>query len=325
MRQGVNVLTDAYGTSPTKRIRRTGAEMDSLLAAVTNIISAEEDAITIRHLFYRLVGERHIEKTEATYKSLCGHLSKWRRSGEVPWDSFADNTRWHIGHETFSGLDDALKNTVQCYRRDLWARQSAHVEIWGEKDAISSILSSEACDWGVKVFTCRGFASLSALYSAANTFKRAVQNGKKVFIYYFGDHDPSGLAIDRAAVDSFRDDFHVDVTRPTNRPQERRPEGVFTRAGTSAVQDGMVNFDIRVLALVSHHVKNMVAVGLVRNHALGVSEPERYVTGATLGASITPAVPENVPIAAHKVSLACGKRDPRQGMAPSSFPVLVKP
>ena len=87
----------------------------------------------------------------------------------------------------------------------------------------------------------------------------------------------------------------------------------------------MVNFDIRVLALVSHHVKNMVAVGLVRNHALGVSEPERYVTGATLGASITPAVPENVPIAAHKVSLACGKRDPRQGMAPSSFPVLVKP
>ncbi|NBV25485.1 MAG: hypothetical protein EB141_17675 [Verrucomicrobia bacterium] len=266
MRQGVNVLTDAYGTSPTKRIRRTGAEMDSLLAAVTNIISAEEDAITIRHLFYRLVGERHIEKTEATYKSLCGHLSKWRRSGEVPWDSFADNTRWHIGHETFSGLDDALKNTVQCYRRDLWARQSAHVEIWGEKDAISSILSSEACDWGVKVFTCRGFASLSALYSAANTFKRAVQNGKKVFIYYFGDHDPSGLAIDRAAVDSFRDDFHVDVelTRAAVTPEQiqqhklptRPVKASDTRAG--GWQGGCVEVDTMRPAVLREIVKDCI-------------------------------------------------------------------
>jgi len=205
--------------------------MDSLLAAIVAIIMGEDEQITIRHLFYRLVGERQIEKTEAAYKSLCGHLSKWRRSGEVAWDSFADNTRWHMGRATFNGLNDTLTNTVKCYRRDLWAMQDAYVEIWGEKDAISGILYSEADTFGVKVFTCRGFASLSALYSAANTFKQAVANGKQVFIYYFGDHDPSGLAIDRAAVDSFRDDFGVEVnlTRAAVTPEQIEQHNLPTR------------------------------------------------------------------------------------------------
>jgi hypothetical protein len=205
--------------------------MDSLLAAIVGIISGEDEQITIRHLFYRLVGLKQIEKTEAAYKSLCGHLSKWRRSGSVAWDAFADNTRWHLGTETFNGLNDALANTVRCYRRDLWAKQSAHVEIWGEKDAISGILYREADTFGVKVFTCRGFASLSALYSAANTFKQAVANGKEVFIYYFGDHDPSGLAIDRAAVESFRDDFSVEVklTRAAITPQQIKKHRLPTR------------------------------------------------------------------------------------------------
>jgi hypothetical protein len=185
--------------------------MDSFLEAINEIVNGEQDEITIRHLFYRLVGLGQIEKTEAAYKSLCQHLSKWRRSGDVAWDSFADNTRWHLGTDTFNGLDEALANTVKCYRRNLWAQQSAYVEIWGEKDAISGILSREADPFGVRVFTCRGFASLTSLYSAAQTFKEQVERGKKIFIYYFGDHDPSGLDIDRAAAESFRDDFGVEV------------------------------------------------------------------------------------------------------------------
>jgi len=220
-----------YGTSLAKRFRRSKAQINSMLDAIHGILDGEQEQITIRHLFYRLVGLKQIEKTEAAYHSLCGHLSKWRRSGDVGWDAFADNTRWHMGQDTFDGLDDALANTVKCYRRNLWTKQSAHVEIWGEKDAISGILFSEADTFGVKVFTCRGFASLSALYSAANTFKQAVAKGKKVFIYYFGDHDPSGLAIDRAAVDSFRDDFGVEVklTRACITPAQIKKHKLPTR------------------------------------------------------------------------------------------------
>jgi hypothetical protein len=205
--------------------------MEHFLEAITDILNGEQEPITIRHLFYRLVGLGVIEKTELAYVSLCGHLSKWRRSGEIPWDAFVDSTRWHLGDDTFNGLNDALTNTFETYRRNLWAEQSAFVEIWGEKDAISGVLFREANTFGVKVFTCRGFASLSSLYSAANTFKQAVGNGKRVYIYYFGDHDPSGLAIDRAAVASFRDDFGVEVqfARAAVTPEQIRQYKLPTR------------------------------------------------------------------------------------------------
>jgi hypothetical protein len=71
-----------------------------------------------------------IEKTESAYKSLCAHLSKWRRSGDVAWDVFADNTRWHLGTQTFNGMKEALANTALCYRRKAgdykWMLQSAN-------------------------------------------------------------------------------------------------------------------------------------------------------------------------------------------------------
>jgi hypothetical protein len=247
--------------------------MDSLLDAITGIINGEEEQITIRHLFYRLVGLKQIEKTEAAYKSLCGHLSKWRRSGKVAWDSFADNTRWHMGRATFSGLNDALTNTVQCYRRDLWAMQDAYVEIWGEKDAISGILYREADTFGVKVFTCRGFASLSALYSAANTFKQAVANGKEVFIYYFGDHDPSGLAIDRAAVESFRNDFGVEVklTRAAITPEQIEQHRLPTRpvktsdARAGGWQGGCVEVDTMPPAVLKALVRDCITKHIDRH------------------------------------------------------------
>ena len=202
-----------YRTSPVKhrKPRRTGAEMAIMLDAIVAILKAETDQITIRHLFYRLTGQHIIPKTEPAYKGLCSHLSKWRRSGEVEWSAFADNTRWHIKQHTYSGVDDALRNTVQNYRRDLWDTQPYYIETWVEKDAMASIVSGTANQWGVPVFVCRGFASLSSLYSAAATFRTATEAGKKVIIYHLGDHDPSGVAAGESILKAFRDDFHVDL------------------------------------------------------------------------------------------------------------------
>ncbi|MGD0746060.1 MAG: hypothetical protein ABSA45_12980 [Verrucomicrobiota bacterium] len=285
-----------YGTSPIKRVRRSKAQITSLLEAIHGILNGEQEQITIRHLFYRLVGLKKIEKTEGAYGSLCGHLAKWRRSGAVAWDAFADNTRWHMGTDTFNGLNDALANTVKCYRRNLWAEQSAHVEIWGEKDAISGILYGEADTFGVKVFTCRGFASLSALYSAANTFKQAVANGKKVFIYYFGDHDPSGLAIDRAAVDSFRDDFGVEVnlTRACITPSQilihRLPTRPVKKSDTRAGgwQGGCVEIDTMPPAVLKKLVRNCITKHIEPHQweQIQIAEKEERETLRQLAASI---------------------------------------
>lgn len=200
-----------YGTSPIKRTRRTQDQMQSVLASIQTILAGEEDQITVRHLFYRLVGLNVIPKTEQAYKLLCGHLAKWRRSEKIAWNAFADNTRWHIRHETFDGVEEALRNTAETYRRNLWSTQPFFVEVWVEKDAIASIVASKANSFGVPVFVARGFASLSSLYNAANTFRSAVEAGKKVVIYHLGDYDPSGLAAGESMLRAFRDDFGVEV------------------------------------------------------------------------------------------------------------------
>ncbi|PYJ78631.1 MAG: hypothetical protein DME22_26700 [Verrucomicrobia bacterium] len=158
--------------------------MSELLAAIQGILRGEDGQITIRHLFYRLVGQRLIEKIEKAYKSLCAHLSRWRRLEEIAWSAFADNTRWHIRQPTFEGVEDALKNTVENYRRNLWATQPFYIEVWVEKDAIAGIVAGTANSWGVPVFVCRGFASLSSLYGAANTFKRALRDDFKVDVQF---------------------------------------------------------------------------------------------------------------------------------------------
>jgi hypothetical protein len=185
--------------------------MQEMLSAIRGIL-VKSGQITIRHLFYRLSSGLHIiEKTELAYKGLCGHLSKWRRSGDVAWSAFADNTRWHIRRPTFDSVPDALKNTAENYRRNLWDTQPYYVEVWVEKDSIASLVAETANSFGVPVFVCRGFASLSSLYSAAETFRAATEAGKSAIIYHLGDYDPSGIAAGESVIKAFRDDFGVNL------------------------------------------------------------------------------------------------------------------
>ncbi|MDB6023106.1 MAG: hypothetical protein JWQ04_2963, partial [Pedosphaera sp.] len=121
------------------------------------------------------------------------------------------STRWHIKDETFDSIDQALANTVENYRRNLWATQEHYIEVWVEKDAIASIIASEANKFGVPVFVARGFASLSSLYGAAETFKKRIRAGKVAKIYHFGDYDPSGVAAGESIVSAFENDFKVFV------------------------------------------------------------------------------------------------------------------
>lgn len=200
-----------YETSPVKRIRRTNAELDTILQASQQIIAEENGQVTIRHLFYRLVGEGLIKKTEKEYKNLCIQLMNWRRSRDISWGVFADNTRWRYGSRGNSSMETALRNAVENYRKNLWLEQPIFIEIWCEKDAIASILLDEAQQYGIQVFPLRGFVSATALYSVAENFKYQMEAGKDVYVYYFGDHDPSGTEIDKSAVRNLKNDHNVEV------------------------------------------------------------------------------------------------------------------
>lgn len=206
---GVSV-SEVYRSRPIKA-RRTKDQLKEILQASREIIAEESCEITIRHLFYRLVSQKLLAKDEKEYKKLGTYLMKWRRSGELPWSAFADNTRWYYGNVGYSGIEAALINTRDTYRRNLWATQDAFVEIWCEKDAIASILLDEAISFGVQVFPLRGFTSGSALHNAADSFKTQINAGKTIYVYYFGDYDPSGIEIDKSAVRNLHEDHGVEV------------------------------------------------------------------------------------------------------------------
>ena len=194
-------------TIPDKRVRRTKEEINALLEASLNIINGEKNRISMRHLYYRLVGTGIIQKTDQECANLYHQLSKWRRAGNIDYGSFTDSTRRRIGSTLFDSMEDALQETIDSYRRNMWETQNDYVEIWCEKDAIAPIIYNVADTFGVTTSVCKGNASLTSLYSASELFKEKQEEGKQVFIHYFGDHDPYGVNMDKKIQESLADDF----------------------------------------------------------------------------------------------------------------------
>ena len=155
----------------------------------------EFQPMTVRQVFYQLVTRGVIDKTEAEYKTtVCRLLVQMRRDGELPFHWIADNTRWQRKPRTYGSLQSMLDNCHQTYRRALWDDQNAYVEVWLEKEALAGVLVAVTEKWDVPLMVTRGYPSVSFLHSAGSAI---AEEERPVFIYYFGDRDPSGVDIDR--------------------------------------------------------------------------------------------------------------------------------
>ena len=181
--------------------RRTRAEMEAVREAVYDVAAADHP-MTVRQVFYRLVSNGVIAKTEGEYKSTVVRLlATMRRAGDIPYGWIADNTRWMRKPQSYNSLEDALRRTAETYRRALWADRDCYVEIWLEKDALAGVLSTVTYEWDVPLMVTRGYPSLTYLHDAGETI---AAHGRPTFLYYFGDHDPSGLDIPRKVEEELR-------------------------------------------------------------------------------------------------------------------------
>jgi hypothetical protein len=181
----------ASGSRPTSS-RRTRSDIETIKNKMFEIISVD-NPMTVRQVFYRMVAAGAINKTETEYKSTVVRLlGEMRRAGDLPYGWIADNTRWMRKPTSHRSLDAALRLTAETYRRALWDNQEVYVEIWLEKDALSGVLLDVTGEWDVPLMVTRGYPSLTFLHSAAAVIGAV---GKPTHIYYFGDHDPSGVHI----------------------------------------------------------------------------------------------------------------------------------
>ncbi len=153
-------------TSPIKRNkRRTSDEMNQAKTAIYNMLSVE-NPMTLRQLFYRLVSDGTIGKKETEYKSLANLTKNMRMNGELPFEWFADNTRWQRKPRSYSSLERGVEIFAEAYRRDIWINQKNYVEIWLEKDALAGVVYGITAEFDVRLMVSSGYSCLSYLYGA---------------------------------------------------------------------------------------------------------------------------------------------------------------
>ncbi len=153
----------------------------------------EDNPQSVRHVFYA-VTSRHglVEKTEAGYRTIARKLLDMREDERVPFSWVSDNTRLMRKPDSFGSLEEAVHFTAQTYRRDIWRRAPVYVEVWCESDSVAGVLAEETERYDVPLMASRGFSSVTFLYNAARDIER---KDKPAYLYYFGDHDPSGRLI----------------------------------------------------------------------------------------------------------------------------------
>ena len=91
--------------------------MEELREAMYRLI-ARERPMTVRQVFYRLVGEGLVAKTETEYGSTVGRLlTEMRLEGAIPFRWIADNSRWMRKPPTYSGLGEVVNLAHRTYRQ----------------------------------------------------------------------------------------------------------------------------------------------------------------------------------------------------------------
>jgi hypothetical protein len=181
--------TATYEASLVKRRRSTKAEIERRRDALYAIVD-EGKPMTVRQVFYQATVRGVVAKSELGYEAVQRDLTFMRRSGDLPYDWLADNTRWQRKPHTFDSVESALEETARLYRKALWRDVDAYAEIWLEKDALSGVIYPVTSMFDVPLMVARGYASLSFLYAAAEYINDLTV---PAYIYHLGDFDPSGV------------------------------------------------------------------------------------------------------------------------------------
>ena len=152
--------------------------------------------LTVRQIYYQLVGKNLIENNVNSYKQISDLLSKARQQGYIHWDVIVDRTREFHNNSGYNNTNHFIGHQsdifLEGYYRNLMQSQPNYYEIWIEKDALSSIFKKIADIYTIPVTVCKGFVSTTFLNDYYN---RAIESGKNPVILYFGDFDPSGCAM----------------------------------------------------------------------------------------------------------------------------------
>lgn len=190
---------------------RLNAQNIERLEQINSIIreyQADGYKLTLRQLYYQLVSREIIPNQQKEYSKLSTLLKEGRMGGVVDWDAIEDRLRVPESPSSWDHPSEILQSAINGYAKPRMKGQSAYIEVWVEKDALSGVLSRVTKEYHVPIMVNRGYSSVSAMYDAFHRFNDAFISGQAIRILYLGDHDPSGIDMIRDIEDRILEFFY---------------------------------------------------------------------------------------------------------------------
>ena len=191
LRQACPACVDVlYVTIPGANAYKMRADTLELQEGILDIFAEQAPPLTVRQVYYQATVMGLVQKTEAGYDRVQSQLTSMRRAGSVPYDWIADSSRHVFRTTLYADATDALTRMQEYYRRDLWQGQDVQVQVWVEKKALIGVLWPICREFGVPLYPCGGYSSITFAYEAAQELRAA---DKPVFVYHLGDFDADGV------------------------------------------------------------------------------------------------------------------------------------
>jgi hypothetical protein len=160
--------------------------------AIYQVVEARQP-ITVRGIAYQLFTLGAIPSMATKHVAMVSRVvTQMREEGLLPWEWVVDETREVEQPASWDDPEDFIASVQRQYRKDYWAQQPLHVEVWSEKGTVRGILQPILDAYAVPFRVQHGFSSATAVFQAASDMARHRSEYSSIVIYV-GDYDPSGL------------------------------------------------------------------------------------------------------------------------------------
>jgi len=149
-----------------------------------------EGRLTVRRIYYILLSNGLIKHSENSYTGLSTLLTKLREQGYLDPRMIIDQHRKMIQRTTYSDFDEAFEECCDYFSINTMALQNKYVEVWIEKDTMTSIFLNRCYFSDVPLIISKGFTSYSFKHEFLDRLKE--NSEKPCIVLYFGDFDAEG-------------------------------------------------------------------------------------------------------------------------------------
>ena len=169
----------------------------ALLDQVQGVLDEYADylPLTLRQIFYRLVGAQGYEKSERGYQRLCEHLGRARRARMIPMDAIRDDGGTVITPDNWESAEQfwaTIRARAKGFTLDHSEGQKTRLVVIAEAAGMAPQLARVTDPYGATVMSGGGFDSLTDKYNFA---AELAAHDRPTEVLHIGDHDPSGVSM----------------------------------------------------------------------------------------------------------------------------------